>query len=102
MALHGCISEGCQSRFPPALDRGQTSAQPERLRPSVTGSNLGVGSLGSTQVDFQAGELVSPAHNYIYTFECHVIIYVKWFMTHSGGNLESVNGLNGSGMACFC
>src|SRR6266478_7365149 len=50
----------CQSWFPPALDRGQTLAQPERLRPSVTGSNLGVGFLGGTQVDFQAGELVSP------------------------------------------
>ena len=66
----------CQSQFPPALDRGQTLAQPGRLRPSVTGSDLGVGFLGGTQVDFQAGELVSPAHKlYIHFNKSHDMIH---------------------------
>src|SRR5260370_37655096 len=38
--VHQASLIDCQSRFPPAPDRGQTLAQPERLRPSVTGSNL--------------------------------------------------------------
>ena len=82
----------CQNHFLQALMKSQTWTQPFRLSPSVTRSDWGEDYFGGIHIDFQAGEPVSPAHNYIYTFECHMIIYVKWFMTmiHSNSRITLV------------
>ena len=42
-------------------DESQTWTQPEGLSPSVTGSDWSWTIFEGIQVDFQAGELVSPA-----------------------------------------
>ena len=52
---------GCQDRFPPAQIWGQTLAQPEGLSPQSPGLTRSRLRKGGILVDFQAGELVSPA-----------------------------------------
>src|SRR5260370_14501521 len=46
---------------PPGPERGPDFSSALQAEPSVTGSDLGLDCLGGIQVDFQAGELVSPA-----------------------------------------
>src|SRR5260370_32899216 len=69
------IVGNCQNHLPWALRRGQTSAQPSRLSPQSPGLTLEQTILGGILVDFQAGELVSPACKlYIHFKKSHDMI----------------------------
>src|SRR5260370_1082433 len=61
---------------PSGPDESRTWTQPEGLSPSVTGSDWVVDHFEGIHIDFQAGELVSPAHQlYIHFNESHDMIH---------------------------
>src|SRR5260370_25652487 len=75
--LPDITSEGSDSVFvsesvPSGPDESRTWTQPEGLSPSVTGSDWVVDHFEGIHIDFQAGELVSPARKlYIHVNQSH-------------------------------
>ena len=63
---------------PSGPDESRTWTQPEGLSPSVTGLDWVVDRFEGIHIDFQAGELLSPAH------KLYIHIKLSHDMIHSG------------------
>src|SRR5260370_31446497 len=66
---------------PSGHDESRTWTQPFRLSPSVTGSDWVVDCFEGIHIDFQAGELVSPAHKLYIHFNVSHDMIREWIMT---------------------
>ena len=67
---------------PSGPDESQTWTQPFRLSPSVTGSDWVVDCFEGIHINFQAGELVSPACKLYIHFNVSHDMICEWIMSH--------------------
>ncbi len=66
---------------PSGPDESRTWTQPEALSPSVTGSDWVVDRFEGIHIDFQAGELVSPACKLYIHFNVSHDMIREWIVT---------------------